>query len=81
MQNGNFVQIVVRDNGIGMKREDLQRIFTPFEQVEASAGRRYQGTGLGLSLSKELVKLHGGTIWAESDGEGKGSTFKVLLPV
>ena len=60
--------------------QDLDRIFTPFEQVDNSASRKFQGTGLGLSLSKRLVELHGGRIWAESEGPGRGSRFHVLLP-
>lgn len=75
-----FVRISVRDSGIGIKPEDLERIFDPFEQLESSTSRRFQGTGLGLSLTKRLVELHGGSIWAESEGEGKGSTFSFLIP-
>jgi PAS domain S-box-containing protein len=76
-----LIEISVQDSGIGIKGEDLQRIFNPFEQVESSASRRYQGTGLGLSLTKRLVELHGGRIWAESEGEGKGSKFILLILV
>ncbi|MDY6792740.1 MAG: 7TM diverse intracellular signaling domain-containing protein [Thermodesulfobacteriota bacterium] len=76
-----FIQISVTDTGIGIKHKDLKRIFSPFEQVESSASRRFQGTGLGLSLTKNLVKLHGGRIWAESDGQGSGSTFRVTIPL
>ena len=71
----------VQDTGIGIREEDLERLFNPFEQVENVVSRRYQGTGLGLSLAKSLVELHGGAIWAESDGEGKGSTFRFVLPL
>ncbi|MBT8374984.1 MAG: PAS domain-containing sensor histidine kinase, partial [Deltaproteobacteria bacterium] len=52
-----------------------------FEQAENSPSRKYQGTGLGLSLTKSLVELHGGKIWVESKGEGKGSTFSLILPI
>ena len=76
-----WLQISVSDTGIGLKKEDLERIFKPFEQGENSASRRYQGTGLGLSLTRRLVELHGGRIWAESEGEGKGSCFRVVLPI
>lgn len=69
------VKISVSDTGIGLKPQDLDRIFSPFEQVENSASRKFQGTGLGLSLTKRLVELHEGRLWAESDGEGKGSSF------
>ena len=70
----------VSDTGIGLKPEDLDRIFDSFEQVENAASRKYQGTGLGLSLTKQLVELHNGKIWVESDGEGKGSTFFFYIP-
>ncbi len=76
-----LIEFSVRDNGIGLKDEDLERIFKPFEQVESSASRRFQGTGLGLSLTKKLVDLHGGWIWAESKGEGEGSKFTFIIPL
>jgi PAS domain S-box-containing protein len=74
------IQFSVSDTGIGIRAEDQQRIFNPFEQVDNSAGRRYQGTGLGLSLTKKLVEMHGGNIWVESEGEGKGSAFHFIIP-
>ena len=64
-----FIHISVSDTGIGLNSEDLERIFDSFEQVESSFNRRFQGTGLGLSLTKQLVELHGGKIWAESEGK------------
>ena len=76
-----FIRISVTDTGIGIKHEDLKRIFNPFEQVESSATRRFQGTGLGLALTKNLVELHSGKIWVESEGEGKGSKFSLILPI
>jgi signal transduction histidine kinase len=76
-----FVRISVADNGIGIQGKDLSRIFDTFEQADNTASRKYQGTGLGLSLTRSLVELHGGKIWAESEGEGKGSRFQVLIPV
>ncbi len=75
------IRVSVADTGIGLRQEDLQKIFRPFEQVENSKSRKYQGTGLGLSLTKRLVELHGGCIWAESRGEGKGCVFSFLIPV
>ena len=71
MKGKGLIDISVQDTGIGIRGEDLQRIFNPFEQVDNSASRKYQGTGLGLSLTRRLVELHGGRIWAESKGEGK----------
>ena len=76
-----FVKISVSDNGIGLQKKNLERIFNPFEQVENSASRKYQGTGLGLSLTKSFVELHGGKIWAESNGESKGATFSFTIPI
>ncbi|UCF94117.1 MAG: hypothetical protein JSW39_08160, partial [Desulfobacterales bacterium] len=75
-----LVKITVEDTGIGLKPEDLQRIFDPFEQVDGSKSRKYQGTGLGLALARNLVELHGGRIWAESEGLAKGSRFNFIIP-
>jgi len=72
--------IEVTDTGIGIKTEDLPRLFQQFVQLEASATKHHEGTGLGLALTKRLVELHGGRIWAQSAGEGQGSTFTVILP-
>ena len=79
--DGGSARVTVRDTGIGIKAEDLERIFNPFEQADNSASRKYQGTGLGLTLAKRLVERHGGRIWAESRGEGKGSTFSFAIPI
>ncbi|MDR3569674.1 MAG: CHASE domain-containing protein [Syntrophobacteraceae bacterium] len=75
-----LLEVFIEDSGIGMKREDLQRIFDPFEQVESSRSRRFPGAGVGLYLAKSMVELHGGTIWAESEGEGRGSRFCFVMP-
>jgi PAS domain S-box-containing protein len=75
------IRISVADTGIGVKKADLGRIFRPFVQVENIYSRKHQGTGLGLSLTKSLAELHGGRIWAESEGEGKGSIFHFTIPV
>jgi signal transduction histidine kinase len=76
-----FVQICVLDTGVGVKPEVHERIFDPFEQADGSPSRRYKGTGLGLHLTRRLVELHGGWIWVESEGEGKGSQFCLVVPV
>jgi signal transduction histidine kinase/class 3 adenylate cyclase len=73
------LDLEVEDNGIGMAPQDLTRIFDRFTQVEGSAARRYEGSGIGLALVKEIVAQHGGTIEAESR-LGQGSTFRVSLP-
>ena len=79
--NGNkFLLFSISDTGIGIEPIDHERIFAPFEQADGSASRRYQGTGLGLTLTKKLVELHGGYITLESEGKGKGSTFKFVIP-
>jgi len=76
----SLIQISLADNGIGIKQEFLGRIFRAFEQGDSSVSRQYQGTGLGLSLTRRLVELHGGSIWVESEGEDKGSTFHFVIP-
>ena len=75
------VRISVTDTGIGIEQTDLELIFKPFEQVEKSTSRQFQGTGLGLSLSRRLVELHGGRIWAESLGDQLGSAFTFTIPI
>ena len=76
----DFLEIAVTDTGIGIKAEDLPRLFQEFIQLETTEAHRHEGTGLGLALTKRLVELHGGRIWAASEGEGRGSTFTVVLP-
>jgi PAS domain S-box-containing protein len=73
--------IIVSDTGKGITPDFLPYVFDRFRQSDASSARRYGGLGLGLSLVKYLVELHGGTIEAASVGEGRGATFKVTLPV
>jgi signal transduction histidine kinase len=77
---GDYAEISVRDNGIGIKPEDRERIFQEFERVEMSAERRTEGTGLGLTLAKRFVELQGGKIWVESE-PGQGSNFSFTLPL
>jgi signal transduction histidine kinase len=75
------VEFSVEDSGIGIKPEDISRIFDPFEQADGSVSRSFEGTGLGLSLTKKLVELHGGEVSVESGGEGKGATFYFTIPM
>ncbi|MBT3375038.1 MAG: hybrid sensor histidine kinase/response regulator [Lentisphaerae bacterium] len=77
---GDWVEISVVDTGIGLSTENVKRIFGDFEQADSSHTRRYQGTGLGLALSRRLVGLHGGRLSVDSDGEGCGSTFRLIVP-
>lgn len=77
---GNWMSICVSDTGIGIPTAHFDRIFESFEQVEGGTDRAYGGTGLGLSLSRKLVELHGGTIEVDST-EGIGSTFRFTLPI
>jgi len=75
-----FVQIQVSDTGIGIRPEILPYIFDRFRQADSTSTRSYGGLGLGLSIVRQLVELHGGRLQAESLGEGKGATFTVQLP-
>lgn len=79
-QSKNFINVTVSDEGIGIAAEDQAKLFKPFSQIDSSASRKYQGTGLGLALVKEIVQLHGGTVWVESE-VGKGSTFGFSIPL
>ena len=76
----DFVEISVTDTGIGIKPEDMDKLFQEFSQIEPSYEKKYEGTGLGLALTKKLVELHGGKIWVESEF-GKGSRFSFAIPV
>jgi signal transduction histidine kinase len=78
--DGEFVEIAVADTGIGISAEDMPKLFQPFTQLDPAVAKQYNGTGLGLALTKQLAELHGGRIWAASEGAGRGSTFTVRLP-
>lgn len=77
--DGDWVALSVRDTGIGIKPEDQELIFEVFRQVDGSSVREYGGSGLGLAITRQLVALHNGHVWVESE-LGRGSTFHVLLP-
>jgi len=76
-----FAEIAVTDSGIGIKAEDILKLFQEFVQIDSFLGKQHEGTGLGLALTKRLVELHGGKIWAESLGPGQGTTFTLTLPI
>ena len=76
---GNVVEMWVSDTGVGVEPDQLLRIFERFYKIDASRAGR--GTGLGLAICKHLVQAHGGRIWAESPGQGRGSTFRFTVPL
>ncbi|MEW6602460.1 MAG: ATP-binding protein, partial [Nitrospirota bacterium] len=78
--NDDFIEISVVDTGIGIKQEDIPKLFKEFCQLESPYTKQYQGAGLGLALTKRLVELHGGMIWVESEF-GKGSRFSFYIPI
>ena len=79
--NTNYAQISVTDSGIGIPSEFLPYVFDRFRQADSTTTRSYGGLGLGLSIVRHLVELHGGSVGVESLGEGKGTTFTVKLPL
>jgi len=78
--NTDRFKLVVNDTGVGIKAEDSGRLFKEFEQLDSGVSRHYEGTGLGLALTRKIVELQGGTIEVESE-VGQGSTFTVILPL
>lgn len=73
--------VSVQDSGVGIPREHLDHVFTRFYRVDKSRSRAHGGSGIGLTIAKHLVEAQGGRIWAESEGEGKGSVFSFSLPL
>lgn len=80
-RTGSQVEIIVEDNGTGIRPDFLPYVFDRFQQADASRTRRFGGLGLGLSIVRSLVEFHGGTVQAASAGEGKGATFTIGLPM
>ena len=77
--NTDHANFKIKDNGIGIVKEDQERIFKPFEQVDSSASRQYEGSGIGLPICKGIITQHGGKLWVESE-LGKGTTFQFTMP-
>jgi CheY-like chemotaxis protein len=77
----SHIEISVADSGIGIQPEFLPHVFERFRQADASSTRKYSGLGLGLSIVRQIVELHGGTVSVNSGGEDQGATFRVQLPV
>ncbi len=78
---GTHVQVVVSDTGAGIPKDFLPHVFERFKQADASVTKTHGGLGLGLSIARNLVEMHGGSIRAESEGEGRGATFTISFPV
>jgi len=79
-RDGDAVELVVSDTGAGIAPGFLPYVFERFRQQESGTTRQHGGLGLGLAIVRHLVELHGGSVRAESDGEGRGATFRVRLP-
>ena len=77
--DGYMLKVAISDTGIGISKNDQDKLFHPFVQLDASTTRKYRGTGLGLALVKQMIELHGGKIWIESEFN-EGSTFIFTLP-
>ena len=80
VRDGEFIEFSVADSGIGIRVEDIPKLFHPFIQLESGYTKTYEGTGLGLALNRQLVELHGGRIWVESS-IGNGSRFSFTIPL
>ena len=77
----DYAEILVSDTGIGIRPEFLPHVFERFRQSDSTSTRAHGGLGLGLAIARHLVELHGGSVFATSEGEGRGATFGVRLPL
>jgi signal transduction histidine kinase len=77
----SHIEVVVSDTGMGIRREFLPHVFERFRQADAGFKRTTSGIGLGLSIVRHIVEMHGGSVEAASEGEGQGATFRVRLPL
>jgi signal transduction histidine kinase len=80
-RNNAYGELRVADTGAGIPREFLPYVFDKFRQADASSSRQHGGLGLGLAIARRLTEMHGGSIEAHSEGEGRGATFVVRLPL
>jgi signal transduction histidine kinase len=80
-RHGSEAWLRVRDSGVGIPADQLERVFDQFYQVENHMTRRHEGIGLGLAIVRAIAQAHGGRVWAESQGIGQGSTFTIALPL
>jgi len=80
-EDGKNAKIIVKDNGVGISKNKLEQIFVKFYQIDTSVTREHGGSGLGLVVCKGIAEAHGGKIWAESEGTGKGAEINILLPL
>ena len=80
VRDGEFIEVTVADTGLGVKEEDIPKLFHPFTQLESVYTKQYEGTGLGLALTRQLVELHGGRVWVKSEF-GTGSRFSFTIPL
>ncbi|MFA6320367.1 MAG: HAMP domain-containing sensor histidine kinase [Candidatus Omnitrophota bacterium] len=76
----NFIEVKIKDTGIGIDRKDFDKLFHSFQQIDSTLTRRFTGSGLGLAICKRIIELHRGKIWVESES-GKGSVFNFILPI
>ena len=81
IEDDNHAKIIIKDNGVGIQKDKLDKIFMKFYQVDTSNTREVGGTGLGLAICKGIIENHGGKIWAQSEGYGRGAEIHILLPL